>query len=82
MSDVGQIERRTQARIVKLFREKLHYDYLGDLSENADNRNIEVKHLEAYLKGRGYDPALIKRAIAELVRVATDQSRSLYDIHR
>lgn len=30
MTDVGQIGRNTQNRIVKLFAEKLGYDYLGD----------------------------------------------------
>ena len=40
MSTVGQIERRTQARVVALFRDRLHYDYLGDHID-LDNRNIE-----------------------------------------
>ena len=30
MSTVGQIEKRTQARIVALFQERLGYDYLGN----------------------------------------------------
>lgn len=30
MSTVGQIEKRTQSRVVTLFRETLGYDYLGD----------------------------------------------------
>ncbi len=29
MSDVGQIERKAQERVVKLFSEKLRFDYLG-----------------------------------------------------
>ena len=33
MSTVGQIEKKTQARVVKLFRERLCYDYLGDKAE-------------------------------------------------
>ena len=82
MSSVGQIEKRTQARVVKLFRERLDYDYLGDWGENTDNRNIEIAYLEKFLKSKKYDEALIKRAIAEVQRVATDQSRSLYDINR
>ena len=31
MSDVGQIERRTQNRVVSLLRTKLKYEYLGSL---------------------------------------------------
>ncbi len=30
MSTIGQIEKKTQRRVVKLFRETLGYDYLGD----------------------------------------------------
>lgn len=82
MSTVGQRERATQARVVKLFRERLGYDYLGNWIDETDNRNIEVEYLERFLKGRGYDEALIKRAIAELQKVSTDQSRSLYDVNR
>jgi hypothetical protein len=29
MTAVGEIEKKTQARIVALFRERLGYDYLG-----------------------------------------------------
>ena len=47
MTTVGQIEKRTQARIVTLFQERLGYDYLGDKTER-DNRNIEPKLLTAY----------------------------------
>jgi type I restriction enzyme R subunit len=30
MTTVGQIEKKTQQRIVTLFRDQLGYDYLGD----------------------------------------------------
>ena len=33
MSSVGQIEKKTQARVVKLFRDQLGYDYLGDWND-------------------------------------------------
>ena len=41
MSKVGQIERATQNRIVQLFQEQLHYDYLGNWEERENNSNIE-----------------------------------------
>lgn len=41
MSDVGQIERRTQNRVVKLFRERLGYRYLGNRQYHTGNSNIE-----------------------------------------
>ncbi|NMW30452.1 HsdR family type I site-specific deoxyribonuclease [Altererythrobacter sp. RZ02] len=81
MSKVGQIERATQNRVVKLFRENLGYDYVGDWQDRPNNRNIEEEYLRAWLEGH-YDDALITRAITELQRVAGDQSRISYDVNR
>ncbi|MBI4001519.1 MAG: hypothetical protein HY348_07025 [Nitrospira defluvii] len=64
MSTVGQREKRTQQRVVTLFREQLGYDYLGDWTDRAGNRNIEEQFLRAFLRDRqGYDEALISRAL-------------------
>ena len=41
MSTVGQRERRTQRRVVTLFREQLGYDYLGDWTDLEGNANID-----------------------------------------
>jgi type I restriction enzyme, R subunit len=82
MSFVGQIEKRTQARVVALFRNQLGYDYLGNWIDREGNCNIEEVYLRSFLKGRGYDDALVTRALFEAQKVATDQSRSLYDINR
>ena len=78
MTTVGQIEKRTQARVVALFRERLGYDYLGDRSD-LDNRNIEETLLRDWLISRGISDMLINRALHELNRVATDTSKSIYD---
>ena len=53
MSTVGQIERMTQARVVKLFRDTLGYDYLGDWEEREGNACIETDLLSAWLKKQG-----------------------------
>lgn len=82
MSTVGQIEKKTQARIVALFQHQLGYDYLGNWIDREGNRNIEDAWLRPFLKSCGYDEALINRALFEIQKVATDQSRSLYDINR
>lgn len=37
MSDIGKSERATQNRIIALFRDDLHYDYLGDWTDRPDN---------------------------------------------
>lgn len=87
MSTVGQIERRTQKRVVDLFRNALGYDYLGNWIDRADkigrpNRNIEDEYLRPFLERQSYPPELITRAIQQLTKVATDQSRGLYDTNR
>ena len=78
MTTVGQIEKRTQARVVALFRERLCYDYLGDKTD-LDNRNIEETLLRSWLTRQGVSDTLINRALHELNKVATDTSKSLYD---
>jgi type I restriction enzyme, R subunit len=78
MTTVGQIEKRTQARVVALFRERLCYDYLGDKTD-LDNRNIEETLLRGWLAKQGVSDTLINRALHELNKVATDTSKSLYD---
>lgn len=52
MSTVGQIEKRTQARIVALFQERLGYDYLGNQID-SDSRSIETKLLTTWLTKQG-----------------------------
>ena len=80
MSTVGQREKRTQKRVVTLFREQLGYDYLGDWTDRAGNRNIEEEYLRTFLRDRqGYDEALISRALYILDKMAGDTSKSLYD---
>ena len=83
MSTVGQIEKKTQARVVKLFREQLGYDYLGDWTEREGNRNIEEEWLRTFLRDKqGYDEALITQALYILGKASGDTSKSLYDRNR
>ena len=78
MSNVGEIEKKTQARVVALFKERLHYDYLGDWAERA-NSNIEPTLLTAWLERQGVSASLIGRALLELNKAATDTAKHLYD---
>jgi type I restriction enzyme R subunit len=65
--------------VVKLFTEKLGYDYLGNWIDRT-NRNVEDGLLRTFLADKQHvAPALIDRAVFEFTKVATDQSRSLYD---
>ncbi|MCX9085323.1 MAG: HsdR family type I site-specific deoxyribonuclease [Candidatus Methanoperedens sp.] len=82
MPSVGQIERHTQNRVVELFKNQLGYDYLGNWEERENNSNIEEDILHKYLAERGYSQTLIGKAIHELTRAATNQSKSLYDVNK
>ncbi len=79
MTSVGQIEKKTQARLVALLRDRLHYEYLGNWIDRADNRNIESGYLRPWLSKRGVPENLANRAIHELEKAAGDTSQSLYD---
>ena len=82
MSTVGQIERATQDRVIKLLHEQLGYTYLGNWEVRQSNSNIEERYLRLYLKRQGYSDTLISKALYELTKVAGDQARSLYDINK
>lgn len=82
MTTVGQIERITQNRVVDLFQDQLGYRYLGNWKKRENNSNIEENILRQYLIKKGYSQTLIDKAIYELTRAATNQSKSLYDINK
>ena len=78
MPTIGEAERLTQNRLVKFFREKLHYTYLGDLHDVEDNSNIMEDKLQAFLLKKGYSETLARKAIDELRRQSMDMSQDLY----
>ena len=77
---IGQREKATQNRIIKLFVNELGYTYLGDFSDR-DNASIETEYLAKFLTRQGHSSVLISRAIKELTAAAGDQSVSLYDLN-
>ncbi|MGA5898090.1 type I restriction endonuclease subunit R [Streptomyces venetus] len=83
MSDVGQVERKTQERVIRLLRQDLGYEYLGNWTERGGNSNLEEGLLRQNLMARGYDDELIRRAVHELQRGAeVGGGRSLYQANR
>lgn len=83
MSTVGQIERETQDRVVKLFAEQLNYEYLGDWHDGNRTSGIEVDLLEQNLRARGVDDTLISRALDRLQKAAAvGVGRNLYEANR
>lgn len=80
MDNVGQIERITQYRIVKLFKNELGYTYLGNWEDRSGNSNIEEEILQAWLMEKaGYPIELAKRAIYKLQAEARNYDRNLYN---
>jgi type I restriction enzyme R subunit len=80
--NIGDIERKTQNRIVTLFRDQLDYDYLGIWEDRPDTSNIEEELLRKYLTKRRYSPALINKAIYTLQKVADNLSEGLYTANK
>lgn len=78
MNEVGQRERQSQKRIVKLFRDELGYQYLGNWEERPNNSNIEVELLRDWLTRKKYNPLLIDKAIFELQKVSINSQLDLY----
>ena len=78
MGNVGDIERITQNRVVKLFKEKLGYTYLGNWEDRTNNRNIEEALLINYLTKKGYSPTRTTKALHKLRVAANNYNESLY----
>lgn len=79
---VGQLERKTQNRLVALFRDRLKYEYLGNWEDRECNSNIEEEYLRAFLARSGYSETLIKKTLEELRRCADRSNISLYELNK
>lgn len=82
MAKVGEAERKTQDRVVTLFRDKalLGYEHYGDLRSQV-NTNIMAEKLNAWLtspKGGGYSTNLAAKAVDALLRAAGNLQQGLY----
>jgi len=82
MSVIGEIERKTQNRIIQLFQSELDYKYLGNWEERESNGNIEDSLLVAYLNRKGYSQVQISKAIFALKSAATTFDKSLYTTNK
>lgn len=78
-SSVGERERFTQNRIIKLFQNQLGYTYAGNWEDRANNSNIEESWLRTYLIRNGYSTTLINKALDRLRSEANNYGRRLYD---
>ena len=83
MSAIGQKERATQKRVVKLFRDRLGYAYLGDWHDREGNSHIEKGLLSNWLARRGVSDVLIKRTFRALEQAsALGDGKHLYEANK
>ncbi|WP_405489335.1 type I restriction endonuclease subunit R [Streptomyces sp. NBC_00096] len=83
MSNVGQVEREAQNRVVRLFAEQLRYRYLGSWERRPGNSNIVAELLERNLLARGYGSAVVGKALDQLGKAAAlGGGRNLYEANR
>lgn len=82
MAKVGEQERRTQNRVIGLFRDSLKYEYLGNWKDRAGNSNIEEDLLVAWLTRRKTAGPLMNRALELFRKAVRDTSKGLYDRNR
>ena len=83
MTQVGELERKTQRRVIRHFRDNLGYTFLGNWHERDGNRNIETEFLTRFLARQGHSPALITKALDKLDKAAAlGGSKTLYDANR
>ena len=81
MPNIGDSERKTQNRVVKFFRDKLHYTYLGNLHD-SENSNVMQERLHAWLLRRGYSEKLAANAIDILIKASTNLQQGLYHANK
>ncbi|GHV11089.1 restriction endonuclease [Spirochaetia bacterium] len=81
MSTIGEIERKTQNRVISLFQSELKYRYLGNWEDRENNSNVEEEILRKWL-AKQYSKGIITKVIHEVKSAADDTSKSLYDCNK
>jgi type I restriction enzyme R subunit len=81
MSKVGQIERESQNRLVKLLQEKLGYEYLGNWEKQYNSNLVEAEYF-AFQDSRGVPKDLAKKSFRELEMIASNGAVKLYQSNK
>ena len=81
MSKVGQIERETQNRIVKLLQVKLGYNYLGNWEKHYNSNLVESEYL-SFQDSQAVSVDLAKKSFRELEKIASNGSVKLYQSNK
>jgi len=83
MSKIGDKERITQDRLIKLFQNKLDYEYLGNFEDRENNSNIEEDILTRWLLSCGISKNLISKVLREInLASSIGGGKKLYDANK
>jgi type I restriction enzyme R subunit len=83
MTDVGQVERKAQDRVVRLFTDSLDYKYLGNWEARPGTSNVDLQLLEMNLEKRRYGAIQMGKAVERLKKAASlGGGRDLYEANR
>ena len=82
MNKIGERERATQDRVIKLLCEKLNYRYYDNWQYRENNSNVEVEYLRPWLQKRGYPDKIINEALRELKEVTEQKGKNLYYLNK
>ena len=80
MARINEAERKTQDRVVSLFRNKaaLGYEYYGDLSHQINGNIITEKLMSFLVNKQKYSESLSSKAVDDLVRASGNLQQGLY----
>lgn len=82
-ANIGDIERKTQNRVMQFFQHVLGYDVYGDWEKRKGNSNIETEYATGWLKRQGHDDAVIGKTLRKLRQAAAiGDGKKLYDANK
>ena len=71
-------ERMTQDRVIRLFKEKLEYEYFGSWHTRPNNSNIAEEYLTRFLSKQGHSKEMISRTLDLLSQTIHQFDKKLY----
>ena len=82
MNSIGKPERASQDRVIKLFKNELDYQYLGDWEEEIRTQPLEESLLKQYLLNKGYSDTLAQKAVDKFAKAVSNIANGLYDANK
>ncbi|MEP5632682.1 MAG: type I restriction endonuclease subunit R [Tateyamaria sp.] len=83
MVGIGELERKTQNRVIQMFKDHLDYDILGDWHERDGNSHVEKGLLTDWLSAQGHSATVIARVLREVeIACTVGGGKTLYDANK